>query len=105
MLNLNNLTVEELRKLNKIADILSEEKEPMIQETFDIFEMINFIRYYYSTKKYKFYPDTWYLSNLKRTRAIYYKAREEYVAEYQADVADLNKTLHSAKLLLDKVIA
>lgn len=99
---MNNLTEKDKRKLTTIAKMLQKGLPDFIKETDNFDEQIRFIRLYGGGKA-MFYSQEWYESNEARTKAIYYRTRNQYVKNYRIQEKIMKNAVESAKKILSKV--
>lgn len=78
--DLNQLTQEEREKLVTIVSMLKSNR-PLEAPTEVLAEQIDFIRRH-GENKLPFYSQNFYENNEKRTRAIYFATRKEYVRRF-----------------------
>ena len=82
-INLDMLTMQEKAKLGRILKMVQENEARVMEvETNVLEEQIKFIRRY-GERKLTFYSNNWYMANEKRTKALYFKTRNEYVKNFR----------------------
>lgn len=100
--DINKLTASEREKLANIMKMYAAGVPTIEPEVSDLEEQIDFIRRY-GSRKSAFYSDKWYHENTKRTKAMYFKVRNNYVKNKRISIKKYENAKESLKKLLVKM--